>query len=351
MKILLVTNMYPTNNHPFKGIFVKEQVESLRKEGIIVDVFVIKSFDYRSEYLRSFISLLKNLRSKHYDLIHTHHTFCVYPIMFARYLLSYRCPLVISFHEGEVLRDRTFKDANIMEKLLSSRKLREFALNRSDLIISVCEKLIHALKVKRDFVVLPCGVDLDLFRPMDKSQCRKTLGLPLDRKIVFFPADPKGRPEKGFDILERALQILDSREIFVVTAGNILHEEIPYYMNASDVVVQTSYFEASPMVIKEALATRVPIVSTDVGDTKEIIGNTEGCFISEREPISVAQNLRKALEFSGRTNGRERIIELGLSLDQVAETICGIYECQQMSGHTLKGLLRREVERQKGSNY
>jgi len=91
-------------------------------------------------------------------------------------------------------------------------------------------------------------------------------------------------------------------------------------------MVQPSNFEASPMVVKEAMACNVPVVSTDVGDVKKVIGDTEGCYICERNPQDVAEKIEKALESNARTKGRERIINLGLGLDQIAAKIIDIYK-------------------------
>jgi teichuronic acid biosynthesis glycosyltransferase TuaC len=100
---------------------------------------------------------------------------------------------------------------------------------------------------------------------------------------------------------------------------------MPYYFNAADVVVQTSLFEASPMVIKEAMAVNVPLVTTDVGDSALVLGNTPGCFVCSTDPRDIALCIDQALDFGQRTVGRERIIQLGLSLEQVAKRYVTVY--------------------------
>ena len=89
----------------------------------------------------------------------------------------------------------------------------------------------------------------------------------------------------------------------------------------------TSKTEGSPQVVKEAMACGCPIVSVDVGDVAERTSGVEGCYVvSTREPKDIAEALRKALAFNGRTNGRERIMEMGLSNEQVAKRLESIYE-------------------------
>ena len=77
------------------------------------------------------------------------------------------------------------------------------------------------------------------------------------------------------------------------------------------------------------MACNCPIVSTDVGDVRWVIGNTEGCYKCSYEPGDVAEKIKMALEFArtkGRTKGRQRIIELGLDSESIAKRIVEVYE-------------------------
>jgi glycosyltransferase involved in cell wall biosynthesis len=149
--------------------------------------------------------------------------------------------------------------------------------------------------------------------------------LPLNRKVVFFPAPPTNT-NKGIDILKKGIEYLGRNDIYLLTAGNIRHEEMPYYLCASDVVVQLSDHEASPMVLKEALATNVPTLFTGVGDVKSTIGNTVGCFLCERVPEDVALKLESIVNWNGQSEGRNRIIESELGLSEVAKKLINAYQ-------------------------
>ena len=91
-----------------------------------------------------------------------------------------------------------------------------------------------------------------------------------------------------------------------------------------DMALMTSFSEGSPQFIKEAMACNLPIVSTDVGDVKEIIQKTEGCYICKNEPEDVAKKIELALDFAKKTTGREKIQHLDNRI--IAEKIIQVYQ-------------------------
>ena len=77
------------------------------------------------------------------------------------------------------------------------------------------------------------------------------------------------------------------------------------------------------------MACNRPIVSTKVGDSEWIFGKTEGCYFARPESSDVIINIEKALDFSqanGNTNGRNRIIELGLDSETTARRVLKVYK-------------------------
>ena len=80
-----------------------------------------------------------------------------------------------------------------------------------------------------------------------------------------------------------------------------------------------------PQALKEAMACNCPIVATDVADIKYLLGDLNGCFITTFEPKDAAENVSRALQFTNRTQGRKRIVELGLDSKTVALNVLSVY--------------------------
>jgi len=73
------------------------------------------------------------------------------------------------------------------------------------------------------------------------------------------------------------------------------------------------------------LACNLPIVSTDVGDVKLNISGVDGCYVCKQDVNDLTEKLNLALSFGQRTNGRQRIIELGLDSDTIAVKLIEVY--------------------------
>jgi teichuronic acid biosynthesis glycosyltransferase TuaC len=94
-------------------------------------------------------------------------------------------------------------------------------------------------------------------------------------------------------------------------------------MNACDLVLVTSRHESGPLVVKEAIACGCPVVATDVGDVREVIGDLAGCYITSYDVEEIAAKISLAAGF-GRTQGRRQITYLDNNL--LAEKVFGIYQ-------------------------
>lgn len=327
LKVLVATNMYPYPGHPYAGIFVYDQVKSLRAIGVDVDVFFVNGFADKKNYLLAPFRLYKILKRKRYDLVHSHHSYVTLITWFVRFFVGRKIPLLFTFHESEFLKPKGFipKKRGLLGKLILSGKLKKFALNRADYVITVWDGLVKSLGYKKTYETIPCGIDLKKFKPIDRKKAREKLGWPQEEQILFFPGDR--RREKGTDLIEEAVKILEEKgyNLKVVYAENIPHDDMPFYMAAADAVVHPSRFEASPMVIKEAMGVGTPLVTTTVGDVGDIAKDVEGALFVGFDPVEIAEKIEVALKMKPSHKGREKLNSLGLSLEDVAKRILELY--------------------------
>jgi glycosyltransferase involved in cell wall biosynthesis len=93
-------------------------------------------------------------------------------------------------------------------------------------------------------------------------------------------------------------------------------------MQACDALILTSTHEGSPMVVKEAMACNLPVVSVDVGDVAEVIGNTAGCVITAAAADALAAGLQQALNH-GRTHGRAAVERF--DINRIARQVLEVY--------------------------
>jgi len=288
------------NHHPF----VYDQYNSLIKKGIEVNVFLIKGNGIIG-YLTNLPTLSKKIKSEKYDLIHAH-----FGLSGMLATLQRKCPVVITFQGCDI---------NRIELMCISK----FAMKLSSHNIFVSRMLAKKAKAKENYSIIPYGVDLgNTFKPLKKDDCRKALKLNCNDKIVLFSSS-FDRVEKNYELARKSIEMVGDLTLVELSKG-YKRCDVNKLFNASDLLLMTSLREGSPQVIKEAMACNCPIVSTDVGDVKEVIGSTEGCYITSFDPKDVAEKIKKALNFGERTSGRKRV--KNFKMNNVAEKIFDLYK-------------------------
>jgi glycosyltransferase involved in cell wall biosynthesis len=310
--------MYPTIDKPALGTFVQEQVDSLRKIGIDVDLFSFEGNGKIANYFKAIPAFRRALQKKPYDLVHAHYGLSGFV---AR--MQINCPVVLTFHGQDLMPEPDAHDRTNPRSLLATTIGRLVAL-----VVAECIVVADILKSKlwfRSAVTIPMGVDLSLFRPVQLREAREHLGISDNTRKVLFVGDPNAQ-RKRFCLARQAVDLLqkDGLMVELLCLHDVPHENVPEYMNACDVLVLTSKQEASPCVIKEAMACNLPIVSTNVGDVAERINGVRGCYLCEATPRDIARKLRLALSRDCQSNGREKIKDL--SLEIVAERVIEVYQ-------------------------
>jgi teichuronic acid biosynthesis glycosyltransferase TuaC len=306
MKVLVFTHMYPTYENPAWGVFVQQQVESLKREGVHVEVLHVDTTKSKWLYPWSFVPLIHHAYREKYDLIHAHYVFAG---LVAR--SQFRYPVVVTHHGEEAFFGWQVPLCRLVSRLV-------------DKTIAVSSQIKAAINIP-DISVIPCGVDFNLFKPMDHSYARSALGLPPEKKLVLFVGNCTERLKRT-DLIEGAVSVLRSRDenVDLVIAHKKPYQTIPLYMNACDVLVLASEREGSPQVIKEAMACNLPIVAADVGDVKDVISSADNCYLCIRDVSDIAEKISIVLNSPRRTNGRELARKYELSA--IAKKIIDVYK-------------------------
>jgi len=303
MRVLFVSS----GNTGDVGVLVKNQADSLIKEGIDIDFYLVKGKGFWG-YLRSIKGIRRKFLNGNYDLIHAHYSLSAFAAS-----LAGRFPLVVSLMGS---------DAYISGIMRFFARFFYFA--SWDVTIVKTDRMKELLKMRKA-VVLPNGVDTEKFNVISKQVARERIGYSKTNKLVVFVADPK-REEKNFALAKQAFDSLNISDIELLPVFNKSNDIIPYYLNAADVLLLTSKWEGGVNVIKEAMACNLPIVSTDVGDVKLNTKGVTGVFICNNDSNSVANGLINALQLTERTNGRVNLFKRGLDSSSIAKRILLIYE-------------------------
>ena len=331
--------------------FFNEQVRILEQQGIECDVVYYKkgslstnkhseSDDILSRALNKiyghnplyyayragtfYPEILKTSLASKYDVIHLN-SGMVAPLGLAQP----QRPIVLTLWGDDLLGDRLYGYQSSITK---------FCARRSDSVIVRSEEMDEALSC--DAHVIPSGVDMTKFSPMDQESAREQVGWNLDEHQVLFPYPPvqtKKRYPVARGIVERSSSKLDANvNLQVVTSAP--HEQMSLYYNAADVLLLPSLREGSPNTVKEAMSCNLPVVSTDVGDVKRRLGPVSNSYVCS-DDSELEDTLVSVLETGDRSDGREYVTDV--SLERMGERIVSIYESLQRKNQHRKRITAR----------
>ena len=273
------------------------------------------------ELLPEFLNAMRRFRQVHglhYDMLHSHY----YQAGWVASLLAPRwgIPHVAMFHTLGEVKNRALLSENETElRIAIERRITQAA----DRVICFSEHERQVLTslygaASERVAVIPCGVDLDRFRPLDRDACRLALGFGAGPIVLYV-----GRlePLKGIDILVEAiaqLEQVDARLLIVggdnqaapevrqlrrlavslgverriQFVGAVEQAELPRYYNAADVCVMPSYYESFGLVAVEAMACGTPVIGSRVGGLATTIEDGEtGYLIPWRCPEPFAERI------------------------------------------------------------
>lgn len=285
------------------SVFRKEQGESL-KEFAPVEYFNIEKGGI-SGYIKSWIALKKRIKEHKYDLIHAH-----YGLSGMASVLQRKIPVVITFHGSDIWKP-SIRMISLVASHLSawnifiSKKLREHA---------------KGFRKKRSSII-PCGIDLNTFFPIDKDEAKRIMNLNENDQYILFSGSFNNKI-KNYLLAKKVVHRL--KKVKLIELKDFSKAQVNNLMNACDGLLVTSFYESGPLVVKEAMACNLPIVSTDVGDVKSVIESTKSCYLVNYDSQEIVDKLKLILDNPERANGRDKIHSYDLKI--IAERIFEVFE-------------------------
>lgn len=299
MRVLIVARCKRGRYAPF----ITEQVDALIKESVDIQYFGVTGRGLIG-YLREVPRLKKAIHVFRPDIIHAHYGLCGVLANIQRSV-----PVVTTYHGSDI-------------NIPKVRRLSKIAIRRSRFNIFVSQRNIDIAKPRKNFALIPCGINLDDYPYIEQSHAREQMGLTSNKKYVLF-AGAFDNPIKNAPLAQAAIKLIPDAELLELKGYS--RQQVATLMQAVDAFLMTSFTEGSPQVIKEALACGCPIVSVDVGDVRDMISSVEGCDVVEKTEIAIAEGIRKAIDFDKKTTGRDIIIQKQLTNKHIAKRLVSIY--------------------------
>jgi len=383
------------------NVYVLELSKQLSRQGIAVDVFTRSQDDHQPhivqvdplfrvihlpagpeapvpkkqliQHLPEFVRNYQAFVQKHgvtYDVMHCHYYLSGLAGLTINEQAETPIPLIMTFHTLALMKNLVARDE--LEREETERIEAEMMLVRlADKIIAPSESdrsyLQYLYQSSADkVVVIPPGVDIELFKPMDRRVAKAHLGIDPNEHIILFCG--RIEPLKGIDNLLYAMKIMVEqkpnlnvclwiiggdvsqktslwspelrklehlRQLLKLTpvvhfAGQQLQEVLPFYYNAADVVVMPSHYESFGMAAAEAMACGIPVITTNVAGISGLIDEQDEFLItSVNNPLLLASQIGLLLTDSAKHDEISQRVShkvQNLGWATIATKVIGLYQ-------------------------
>jgi glycosyltransferase involved in cell wall biosynthesis len=297
--VLTVTNYWPDREGPARAPFLRAAVDGLSAAGVKTDVLYVRGYKGKRVYLLACaaMAVLPLVRRGKYRLVHSHGGETA---LVARFFWG--APVLATYWGSDVLAPHYGGLGTRLGLVLRSRVLRLHALLMTATTTKTVEmERVLPRRVQAHNWVIPDGIDLSVFTPVDRAQARASLGWAEDEVAVISAGSG---PMKRHWLAEQAVALAAGElpRLRWRALTDVPPEDMPLCYSAADLLLHTSCSEGSPNVIKEAIACGLPVVATPAGDIAELLDGVEPSVICEDRAEALA---RAVLEIVG--NGGRRV--------------------------------------------
>ncbi len=315
--VLIVSNHWGAKaSIPSAGIFVDRQIASLEKVGVQLTTFDMGTSHSPIHLFRMWLELRRRIRLLNPDLVHAQ-----YGTIVGFVSVWVNRPAVISYCGNDLQAGASISKIRMYLGIC----LSNIAALGARALVCKSPQLRQALWwCRHRAVVIPSGIDLELFSPGPRDVAREQLGWEAERLTVIINVR-NDQINKGLDLAKAAMKTVRSRipEAELRLIENVEPDKMPLWYRAADVLLCASRSEGSPNVVKEALACNLPIVSTPVGDVAERLTGVHPSAVVPRNAEAMGEGLVQVLLERKRSNGREYVTSL--SLENVAQRLKDLY--------------------------
>jgi glycosyltransferase involved in cell wall biosynthesis len=305
--------MYPSEKYPFDGIFIKEQIEDLKRNYRFQhEIFLIESVHKtKLEYIKSILTIQQYITKYKPDIIHIHYGLSGFFLLFFKPKIK----IFLTLHGS----DFNNRGSNFLQVWLSKRIISKV----DTIFVQNTSMKEQALKYNNKTEVLTCGVDTDFFKP-DQFIKKENKD-----KIILFPSNPT-RKVKNYPLFLETIKILEEKyqhKIIPKNLENVSRIQVKELLSKSDCLVMTSITEGSPQVIKEALSCGLPVVSVPVGDVTEMVKGIPNCYISSsHDPNKLAKLVDTTLKNNAQGIREAFLLKKHFNNTEIAKRLSTFYE-------------------------
>jgi glycosyltransferase involved in cell wall biosynthesis len=303
MKVIWLHNFSPHVQNA--GVWMFSQVEAVRSLGVEVDICYTGNLRGAARAWRARNLCREAVRLA--DIVHVQ-----YGSALAYITRNLECPKLLSLRGSDWYGTSSGPPRHRLHGLMQRRFTRA-AIPHFKHIVVMSKRMaaeVTEFAPSNDISIIPTGVDLSKFTPMDRIEARRALGEDdLFSPWVVFPSlNPTNHIKRPW-LAKAAVDCVRQRipEVRLKVVAEMSQEKVRLYLNAANVVLLTSTHEGWPNIIKEGLACNVPFVATDVSDLGYIAEKEPSCFVVPQDPDALAERILEVLTWNERPALRHHV--------------------------------------------